>query len=145
MCGLPCVSQGKSSYQLLRVLLLWLLAPTDLVATVLLGGFGIWHARMLFRGRTSLGPRGEEHFDLGAAANARQVLGRRPALWLLPVWWGDGPEGDGLVWPRRPGAPPLVSFLRDESLAGDEDDWNRIMAHEHAQQQQREEPSRHEL
>ena len=28
------------------------------------------------------------------------LMGRRPALWLLPIWWDDGPIGDGMSWPR---------------------------------------------
>ena len=126
--GLALVAISRlSRAQLARAALLWATAAANGVACVLLGVFGGMHARWVLRNQTTLHPFGEAEFNVGWLANVRQVFGRRPLLWPLPVWWGDAPAGDGLSWPRREGAAPLASArLLSEVQAGDEDDFTHL-------------------
>ena len=41
-------------------------------------------------------------YDIGYYKNLKQVLGKNPWFWLLPVW-GGGPEGNGIEWPTCSG------------------------------------------
>jgi hypothetical protein len=87
---------------------LYVLVCFDLAATLLLGAFGAWHLRMALRNATSIGTPEEVRYDVGTAANVRQVFGRRPLLWGLPVWLDDAPEGDGIHWPTKPMTKPTT-------------------------------------
>lgn len=79
-----------------------LAAALDCCAALLLVPFAGYHLRLVARNRSSLGME-DGRYDVGCAANARQVLGRCVTLWALPVM-GDGPDGDGVHWPVRVGA-----------------------------------------
>ena len=94
-----------SRAQMMRALCLLLLLALDTVAGLLLGVFGIWHVKLILRNQTSVcvGTCAEAVYDVGAAANWRQVMGTRRELWALPVWRDDGPVGDGTSWPRTDG------------------------------------------
>ena len=93
--------------EITRLVGLYVLSAIDLVATLLLGLFALYHVRMVLRNETSLGALGEEsQYDVGAAANWRQVFGRRRVLWALPLWLDDAPAGcdgpmDGIHWPSN--------------------------------------------
>lgn len=97
------------TYDLSRLAGLYVLAGFDLAATLLLGAFGAWHLRMVLRNATSIGTPEEARYDVGPAANVRQVFGRRPVLWGLPVWLDDAPEGDGIHWPIKPMTKPTTN------------------------------------
>lgn len=87
---------------MVRASVLSILCALDVVSSVMLGVFGCWHLWMVRRNRTTLEPPGEEEYDMGGAANMRQVMGTHWWLWALPTWGqGDGPYGDGMAWPRR--------------------------------------------
>ena len=94
---------------------MWLLVALDVAASVLLTGFGLWHVHLARRNRTSLGGGidGEAAYDVGTAANLRQIFGTRIYLWPLPVWLEDGPTVDGLTWPTNglPVVPRTVETL----------------------------------
>lgn len=78
---------------------IFFILAVDVVATILLGCFGVSHINYIRRNVTSLQPFGEEVYDVGTSENVRQVLGRKRWQWMLPI---GTPEGDGLNWPRRP-------------------------------------------
>lgn len=91
-----------SGPEMARAVVLSVILMADLVATILLGIFGVWHVHMILRNRTSIGPPGEEAYDVGTGDNWRQVMGRKWWLWPLPMYGsGDGPHGDGMSWPTR--------------------------------------------
>lgn len=92
---LATLSAGTIKVSVSLFFILWV----DLVATVLLGCFGVSHVNYIRRNVTSLAPPGEEVYDVGTSENVRQVLGRKRWQWALPI---GTPEGDGLNWPRRP-------------------------------------------
>ena len=82
------------------------LGTWDAVVAILLGLYGTYQLHLALRNRTSIVAREVEAvYDVGALANFRQVFGRQWWLWPLPLWLSDGPEGDGLSWPRRPPSP----------------------------------------
>ena len=72
-----------------------------MAAVLFLAPFALYHLYLVLRNRTTVGDREEERrYDVGVAANWRQVFGRRPLLWLLPV---DGEQDcDGIHWPENP-------------------------------------------
>lgn len=90
-----------SREDLVYTITLLVLVAFNIVACILLGGFGVWHLRLARRNRTSLSPACEEQYDVGSAANLRQVFGSQRWLWALPLWLGDAPRGDGIHWPRN--------------------------------------------
>ena len=76
-------------------------AVADVAAVVGLTAFSLYHVQLVLQNRTSMSTEDESRFDVGAAANWRQVFGERRALWLLPIAW-DGPTVDGIHWPENP-------------------------------------------
>ena len=93
--------EALNGRQMLYCGLMLVVGAANLVAFGLLGGFAAWHVYMVLKNQTTLHPPGEENYDLGALTNWKQVFGQAPWLWMLPVWGGDAPHGDGLSWPRR--------------------------------------------
>jgi hypothetical protein len=76
-------------------------AVLDCSLLVMLSCFMPFHVRMAMLNETTIeGPSPE--FNVGLSRNWRQIFGKDPRLWFLPVW-GGGPEGDGVHWPS-----PLV-------------------------------------
>ena len=76
-------------------------AILDAALLIMLACFLPFHLRMVLLNETTIeGPSPE--FHVGKWRNWRQVMGKNPKLWLLPVW-GGGPDGDGIHWPS-----PLV-------------------------------------
>jgi len=84
--------------------LLALLATTLInpAGAVLLGMMALTQLLLVAYNRTSLEPD-DDRYDVGVAANWRQVFGR--SCWALPVRPQRGaaqPEADGLSWPTNP-------------------------------------------
>lgn len=76
-----------------------------------LGLFWIYHLWLVVRNRSSLDEE-DRRYDIGAAANFRQVFGERTLLWLLPVV-GDDRGVDGYHWPRNEQAGAARRRARD--------------------------------
>ncbi|KAL1511329.1 hypothetical protein AB1Y20_006134 [Prymnesium parvum] len=103
------------------------LAVVDLIGVGLLVPFAAFHLQLVLYNRTSLGGDEAYRYDIGWAANWRQVFGARRSLWLLPII-GDGPTVDGLHWPENPrfvvwhdheavsNSPARLSRTREEEL-----------------------------
>lgn len=72
----------------------------DLAAALVLGSFSLWHTWLLLANRTTMQPD-DTRYDVGVGANVRQVMGRNPLLWPLPVV-GAGSSVDGMHWPLNP-------------------------------------------
>ena len=62
-------------------------------------------------------------YDVGRAANFRQVFGTQLWRWPLPCWGTDGPEGSGYEWPMREhaAAPSLLPEAEADEEAEHED------------------------
>ena len=72
----------------------------DFGAALVLGSFSLWHTWLLIANRTTMQPD-DTRYDVGAGANIRQVMGRQPWLWPLPIT-GAGSSVDGVHWPLNP-------------------------------------------
>ena len=72
----------------------------DLGAALVLGSFSLWHTWLLIANRTTMQPD-DARYDVGAGANIRQVMGRQPWLWAVPIV-GAGSSVDGVHWPLNP-------------------------------------------
>ena len=73
-------------------------AFVDLVVAALLLAFATYNMRLVLRNATTIDPR-PSRYDVGRAANVRQVFGRKAALWWLPL---EGePTVDGVDWPQQ--------------------------------------------
>lgn len=58
-------------------------------------------------------PPTTKHYDIGIGQNIRQVFGKTPYLWFVPIYTQAGrPEGDGVIWPQR----FKQAALRDEQV-----------------------------
>ena len=69
----------------------------DGILFLMLACFAPFHTRMALLNETTIEGSCPE-FDVGESRNWRQVFGKNPRLWFLPVY-GGGPDGDGIHWP----------------------------------------------
>lgn len=71
----------------------------------------LFHLGMAMRNETTIEGRTNPCYDIGRLRNLRSVFGRKTWTWPLPLYL-NGPDGDGLVWPRLHDVP--ATGLRDE-------------------------------
>jgi palmitoyltransferase len=77
----------------------------DALICVVLFGFWCYHMMLISINSTTVEQQASNpltKYDVGWFRNMSQVFGKTMWLWLLPVW-GEGPAGNGIVWPTNEG------------------------------------------
>lgn len=105
-----------------------------MMATLIDGALGImlacfcpFHIRMALLNETTIeGP--SPMFDVGYERNWKQVFGKDPYLWFLPVY-GGGPDGDGVHWPSpHVKSPEQPAGLRSDFQSDVELEEGRLLS-----------------
>ena len=78
------------------------LALDGVLLGCMLGPFMIFHLKMAAKNETTIEGSTNPHFDVGPLQNLRSVFGRQMWTWPIPLYL-NGPDGDGLHWPRTDG------------------------------------------
>ena len=96
------------------------------ILTLLLTGFSKFHLHLVLTNSTTIEtleqPGVISKYTLGPLGNWRQVFGRNPWLWLLPMTGKSGkPVGDGVTW-----VDGRSSFHSEENHPPIEDDINTV-------------------
>lgn len=97
---LRSLGRAHDANQLAYALLLTLTVPANLLAALLLAWLSIEQVQLAARNRTTLEPT-DGRYDMGLAANLRQIFGANALYWWLPTR-AELPDGNGYSWPLNP-------------------------------------------
>lgn len=97
-----------------------LLTLSTLPLLIVLGAFTCYHFHLVFRNVTTLegmirkksGYHAVDDYNVGVYENFTQVFGSNGFYWLLPVQ-GDGPNGNGMFWPKPTASDVHTSVPND--------------------------------